>query len=125
MLACYMLAAGVSYACTGLSLLQIVLESHGRKAAYLWGHGSAGRVTCVCPSTPAGAVAWFGRGQRRMWIVPGYIVFTSDVCSVDKCELAGKYEREEGSVCWGRRASQLGSELLSISPAHIMRQGWL
>ena len=46
----------------------------------------------------------------------GVYCLPSGMCSADKHELAEKYEREEGSVGLGSRASHLGSELLQISP---------
>lgn len=46
-----MLAAGVASAGTDLPSV-----SHGDTSVSLWGHGYAGLITCVCLSTPAGAV---------------------------------------------------------------------
>lgn len=52
--------------------------------------------------------------RRKVWKVLVCIVFTNDRNSVHMRELAGKYEKEEGSFGLGRRATQPGSQLLTM-----------
>lgn len=58
--------------------------------------------------------------RKKMWKVLECI-FTSDTCGVHMRDSARKYEREEGSVGLGWRASQLGSELLSVQESVLPR----
>lgn len=104
---------------SGSGLSTVLIQSHGHTCG-LWGHSCAGPVACVCPFLHVQLV---GLVWKKEGVESSRLYHFHRRCVG---ELAGKYEREEGSAGLGRRASPRESKLLHISctSAHIMRQGW-